>query len=93
MSVLNTDEAFVLDVLLEATQPTQSPNALIRSLAEQLIETRKELTFTQKELAAFQLRAADKEMEDLRLKLSSVTPVDMGISPSEQDPDSNDSYW
>ena len=87
MSVLSTDEAFVLDVLLEATQPTQSPNALIRSLAEQLIETRKELAATKKELAAFQLRAADSEMEMLRNKLTST--------PSEQAEaaDQEDSYW
>ena len=87
MSVLNTDEAFVLDVLLEATQPTQSPNALIRSLAEQLIETRKELAATQKELAAFQLRAADSEMEALRIKLTST------LSEQTEAADQEDPYW
>ena len=87
MSVLSTDEAFVLDVLLEATQPTQSPNALIRSLAEQLIETRKELAATQKELAAFQLRAADSEMEMLRIKLTS-TPSEQAEAAVQED-----SYW
>ena len=87
MSVLSTDEAFVLDVLLEATQPTQRPNALIRSLAEQLIETRKELALTQKELAAFQLRAADKEMEILRSKLTDTVPEQAEAADQE------DSYW
>ena len=87
MSVLNTDEAFVLDVLLEATQPTQSPNALIRSLAEQLIEARKELAATKKELAAFQLRAADSEMEILRIKLTS------NLSEQAKAADQEDSYW
>ena len=87
MSVLNTDEAFVLDVLLEATQPTQSPNALIRSLAEQLIETRKELAATKKELAAFQLRAADKELGLLRSKLTSTH------SEQAEAADQEDSYW
>lgn len=87
MSVLSTDEAFVLDVLLEATQHTQHPNALIRSLAEQLIETRKELALTQKELAAFQLRVADKEMETLRLKLTST------LSEQAEAADQEDSYW
>ena len=88
MSVLSTDEAFILDVLLEATQPTQSPNALIRSLAEQLIETRKELAATQKELAAFQLRAADSEMEILRIKLTSGSS-----SEDTAAADQEDSYW
>ena len=88
MSVLSTDEAFVLDVLLEATQPTQSPNALIRSLTEQLIETRKELAATQKELAAFQLRAADSEMEILRIKLTSGSS-----SEDTEAADQDDSYW
>ena len=88
MSVLNTDEAFVLDVLLEATQPTQSPNALIRSLAEQLIETRKELALTQKELAALQSRVADKEMEILRIKLTS----DRSEGSKDVDPE-EDPYW
>ena len=87
MSVLTTDEAFVLDVLLEATQPMQSPSALIRSLAEQLIETRKELAATQKELAAFQLRAADSEMEILRIKLTS------NLSEQAKAADQEDSYW
>lgn len=88
MSVLSTDEAFILDVLLEATQPTQSPNALIRSLAEQLIETRKELAATKKELAAFQLRAADSEMEILRIKLTSGSS-----SEDTAAADQEDSYW
>ena len=87
MSVLTTDEAFVLDVLLEATQPTQSPNALIRSLTEQLIETRKELAIAQKELAAFQLRAADKQIEILRSKLTS------NLSEQAKAADQEDSYW
>ena len=87
MSVLSTDEAFVLDVLLEVSQPTQSPNALIRSLAEQLIETRKELAATKKELAAFQLRAADSEMEILRIKLTS------NLSEQAKAADQEDSYW
>ena len=87
MSVLNTDEAFVLDVLLEATQPTQSQHALIRSLAEQLIETRKELALTQKELAALQSRVADKEMEILRIKLTST------LSEQAEAADQEDSYW
>ena len=88
MSVLNTDEAFVLDVLLEATQPTQSPNALIRSLAEQLIETRKELALKQKELAALQSRVADKEMEILRIKLTS----DRSEGSTSVDP-KDDPFW
>ena len=70
MSVLNTDEAFILDVLLETIQPVQRPNELIRMLAEQLLETRKELAVTREELANFQLKAADMEMEVLRLKLA-----------------------
>lgn len=85
MSVLSTDEAFVLDVLLEATQPTQSPNALIRSLAEQLIEIRKELAATEKELAAFQLRAADSELEILRIKLTS-TLSEQAEAADQEDP-------
>ena len=88
MSVLSTDEAFILDVLLEATQPTQSPNALIRSLAEQLIETRKELAATQKELAAFYLLAADSEKEKLRIKLTSGSS-----SEDTAAADQEDSYW
>ena len=87
MSVLSTDEAFVLDVLLEATQPTQSPNALIRSLAEQLIETRKELAATKEELAAFQLRVADHELEALCVKLTST------VSEQAEAADQEDSYW
>ena len=87
MSVLNTDEAFVLDVLLEATRPTQSQHALIRSLAEQLIEARKELALTQKELAALQSRVADKEMEVLRSKLTST------LSEQAEAADQEDSYW
>ena len=85
MSVLSTDEAFVLDVLLEATQPTQSPNALIRSLAEQLIETRKELAATQKELAAFYLLAADSEMEKLRIKLTSGSSSEDTAAADQED--------
>ena len=87
MPVLSTDEAFVLDVLLEATQPVQSPNALIRSLAEQLIETRKQLAATQKELAAFKLRAADRKLEELRIKLTST------LSEQAEAADQEDSYW
>ena len=73
MSVLSTDEAFVLDVLLEATQPTQGPNALIRSLTEQLIGTRKELAATKEELAASQSRLTKSELELLRIKLTSAS--------------------
>ena len=88
MTVLSTEEAFVLDVLLEATQPVRSPQALIRSIAEQLIETRKELALTQKELAAFQSRLADKEMEALRLKLTStLSEGSTSVDPKE------DPYW
>ena len=89
MTVLSTDEAFVLDVLLEATQPTQSPNALIRSLAEQLIETRKQLAATEEEpaLAAVQLLAADHELEALRVKLTST------LSEQAEAADREDSYW
>ena len=89
-AVLNTGEAFVLDVLLEATQPTQSPNALIRSLAEQLIETRKQLAATEEELAlaAVQLRAADHELETLRLKLTSASSEGSTSVDPEEDP-----YW
>ena len=89
MSVLTTDEAFVLDVLLEATQPTQSPNALIRSLAEQLIETRKELAATKEELAAFQLRATDSELEILRIKLTSSSSSEDTAAAADRE----DSYW
>ena len=89
MTVLSTGEAFVLDVLLEATQPTQGPNALIRSLAEQLIETRKELAATEEELAlaALQLRAVDHELETLRDKLTAT------VSEQAEAADQEESYW
>ena len=86
MSVLSTDEAFILDVFLETPQATQRPNALIRSLAEQLIEARKELAATKEELAALQLRAADNELEILLLRKLTSTLSEQAEAADQEDP-------
>ena len=54
MSVLNTDDAFVLEVLSGAMQPVQHLVDVVKTLTAQLVETRKELDDTQKEFEALQ---------------------------------------
>ena len=54
MPVLNTNDAFVLDVLSGAMQPVQHLVDVVKTLTAQLVETRKELDDTQKEFVALQ---------------------------------------
>ena len=54
MSVLNTEDAFVLDVLSGAMHPVQHLVDVVKTLTAQLVETRKELDDTQKEFEALQ---------------------------------------
>ena len=51
MSVLNTNEALILDALMEVAKPTLSQIEIIWTLTAQLIETREELDETQGALA------------------------------------------
>ena len=54
MSIFDTDDDFVLDVLSGAIQPVQNLLSIIKTLTAQLVETRKELDDTQKEFVALQ---------------------------------------
>ena len=54
MSILNTNDAFVLDVLSGAMQPVQHLVDVVKTLTAQLVETRKELDDAQKEFVALQ---------------------------------------
>ena len=54
MSILNTNDAFVLDVLSGAMQPVQHLVDVVNTLTAQLVETRKELDETNEEFVALQ---------------------------------------
>ena len=54
MTIFDTDDDFVLDVLSEAMQPVQSLLGIINTLKAQLVETRKVLDETNAEFNALQ---------------------------------------